>query len=449
MIAHAILSVSRQHKRGNVLKGAWQTGSQIVNWLQRKDRLTTLGQTVGLPNPLRLLLLCLAGLCAGCAPRSEYFGKVDPPPGNVFRFNNAAEPEYVDPQLLTGQPDWRIATLIFEGLTVPDWKTLSVLPGVAERWEISNDQRTYTFHLRHGVVWSDGTPVTARDFVYSWPHVLDPKTAAEFAGHLYYIVNAEAFNQGKLKDAAQLGFRTLDDYTFEVRLRQPVPYFLFLTSIPTLMPVPRHVIEKYGVHWTDVGHIVGNGPFLMTEHRTNEKFEFVRNPRYWDAARVRLERVTAYSIDDLSTSANMYEAGIIDWVPSGEFPPEYVSTMRGRFRDLKSNTFLADYFYYLNVTRPPLNNPLVRRALSLAIDRKAITDDLLRIGEMPGANFVPVGFPNYQSPPSPEYDPAKAARLLAEAGYPDGRNFPVIELLFNTQQMHREIAEAVQQMWQK
>lgn len=386
---------------------------------------------------------------AGCQPRGPYFGKVDPPAGNVFRFNNGAEPEYIDPGLATGQPDDRIIRLLFEGLTRTDQATLRAKPGVAERWEISSDQRTYTFSLRKNAVWSDGSPVTARDFVYSWTRVLDPQTAARYATHLYHIVNGREFNQGQVKDPSRLGFRALDDYTLEVRLNEPVPYFLFLTSFYTLFPVPAPVIARYGNQWTDPAHIVTNGPFLLADHRSHERFEFARNPKYWNVSSVRLERITAYSVDDNYTSANLYNSGMVDWLPNGYFPAEYVPSMRGRFRDLKTLPFLAIYYYSFNVTRPPLNNPLVRRALSMAVDRRGITDELLRGGQMPGARFVPLGFPDYDSPPGPEYNPQEAARSLAQAGYPKGAGFPRLEILFNTLESHRKIAEAIQQMWAK
>ena len=394
-----------------------------------------------------VLFLVALLLLLGCQQRAEYFGKVEPSAGNVFRFNNGAEPEYLDPALMVGQPDGRVAMLLFEGLTTMDYSTLQAQPGVAERWEISPDQLTYTFYIRKNAVWSDGRPLTARDFVYAWTRVLDPQTASRYASHLYHLVNGEEFNQGLVKDPAQLGLRALDDYTLQVRLREPVPYFLFLTSFFTLYPVPGHVVGQYGVHWTDPAHIVGNGPFLLAEHRSHARFEFVRNPRYWNRDKVRLERVIAYSVDDNYTSANMYEAGMVDWLP-GSFPAEYVPHLR-RFRDFHTNAFLAVYYYSFNVTHPPLDNPLVRRALSLAVDRRAITDELLRGGQIPGANFVPTDFPGYQSPPAPEYDPEEAARLLAQAGYPNGEGFPRLEILFNTLESHRKIAETIQQMWAK
>ncbi|MBI2820377.1 MAG: peptide ABC transporter substrate-binding protein [Acidobacteria bacterium] len=393
--------------------------------------------------PALLLLATVA-----CRPESEYFGRVDPPATSEFRYNNGAEPEFLDPGLMVADTDWRIAGMLFEGLTVKDPKTLQPRPGVAERWEISPDGLAYTFHLRKNARWSDGAPVTAQDFVYSWTRLLDPATAARYANQLYLIVNAEPFNQGKIKEATELGLRAIDDFTLQVRLREPVPYFLFLTANAPLYPVPRTVMEQFGDQWTDPDKIVGNGPFRLVEHRTHDRIVLERNPRYWNAKSVHLDRVVAYSIDDNYTSANLYESGRLDYLP-GYFPAEYVPSMRGRFRDFNSNPQLAIYYYSLNVTHPPLDNVLVRRALSMAVDRSAITDDLLRGGQIPGAHFVPVGLPDYQSPPGPEFDPQKAARLLAEAGYPNGQGFPEMELRFNTLDTHRKIAEAIQQMWAK
>ncbi len=400
----------------------------------------------------RFALLLVTGIwmgVLGCQPRGPYFGKVDPPAENIFRFNNGAEPEYLDPGLMVADTDERIATMLFEGLTTKNPKTLQPQPGVAERWEVSAEGLTYTFYLRKNALWSDGRPVTAQDFVYSWTRVLDPKTASRYASQLYLIWNGEEFNQGRISDPAQLGLRALDDHTLQVRLGQPISYFLHLTSFFTFYPVPRWVVEESGAHWTDPEHIVGNGPFRLVEHRIHDRIVVERNPRYWNASRVRLDRVIAYSIDDYSTSANMYEAGLLDWIPSGYFPSEYFPYMRGRFRDYHSNPYLAIYYFSFNVTRPPLNNPLVRRALAMAVDRRAITDDLLRGGQIPGAHFVPLGLPGYQSPPGPEFNPEEAARLLAQAGFPNGQDFPILEISFNTSDAHKKVAEAIQQMWAK
>jgi ABC-type oligopeptide transport system substrate-binding subunit len=395
------------------------------------------------------ILASLALLSLACRTESEYFGKVEPPPDNVFRFNNGAEPEYLDPGLSTDETGIRINGLLFEGLTIDDPETIQTKPGMAERWEISPDQLTYTFHLRKNALWSDGRPVTAHDFVYSWTRVLDPKTASRYGSQLYPIANAEGFNLGRIKDSNQLGVRALDDSTLEVRLEQPVAYFLHLTASSAYYPVPALAVEQYGAHWTEPEHIITNGPFLLVEHRTHDRFVLERNPRYWNGGAVRLDRVIAYSIDDNETSANMYESGRLDWVPSNYVPAEYIPYMRERFRDLRTLPFLGIYYYLVNVTRPPLDNPLVRRALAMALDRRAITDELLRGGQIPTTHFVPLGFPDYHSPPGPDYRPQEAARLLAQAGYPNGEGFPKLEILFNTLEAHRKIAEAIQQMWAK
>jgi oligopeptide transport system substrate-binding protein len=391
--------------------------------------------------------LC-ALLLVGCQKQDQrYFGSVEPPAGNVFRFSNGAEPEYLDPNLMTGQPDGRVARLTFEGLTTLEQPSLRVKPGAAESWEISPSHLTYVFHMRKGTVWADGVPVTAHDFVFSWTRVLNPATGSRYASHLYHLVNGQDYNEGKVKDASLVGVEALDDQTLEVRLAHPVPFFLQLAAFYTLMPVPKHIVERFGPKWSEPPNVVGNGPFLLVEHYPNAKFEFVKNQRYWNAANVKLDRVTAYSVDDNYTNVNLYKAGMLDLVPARSFPSEFVPDMRGRFEDIQSSPFLANYYYLVNVTRAPLTDSRVRRALSLAINRKAITDELMRAGEIAGANFVPIGFPGYHSPPTPEFDPEQARKLLAEAGFPNGRGFRNISILFNYSDRHKKIAEAIQQMW--
>jgi oligopeptide transport system substrate-binding protein len=384
-------------------------------------------------------------LVASACQRSEYFGNTTPPDDNIFRFNVGPEPEYLDPALSTALYDARVEVLLFEGLTAKDPETLQPRPGMAERWDLSPDGRIYTFHLRRDALWSDATPVTAQDFVYSWTRVLDPKTGSRYAYYLYPVLNAQPFNEGKLKDPAQLGLRAVDDKTLEVRLREPVPYFLYLANHSSYYPVPRWAIERYGDHWTDPGHIVTNGPFLLREHRIHDRIVVDRNPNYWNRQEVRIGRVIAFSVDDGHTATNMYEAGMVDWLPYPSVPPEFLPSIRGRFRDLETFTQFALAYYCFNVTRPPLDNVMVRRALSLAIDRRAITDGQLRGGEVPTGSFVPSGFPGYPQPSAPVYDPKQARDLLAQAGFPDGRGFPSFEIL--TPPDRRATAEAVQQFW--
>jgi oligopeptide transport system substrate-binding protein len=394
-----------------------------------------------------------------CAPRSDsdavpagadarWFGDVTPPAEDVFSFGNGPEPEKLDPGVMSGQPDGRIARMLFEGLTVPDPRTLEPTPGQAHRWEISPDGRVYTFHLRPGLMWSDGTPLTSRDFLWSWRRVLEPATGSRYASFLFPVVNAEAFNTGELKDVEQVGLAAPDDSTFVVTLSSPTPYFLFSTQYYTCLPVPRHVIEKYGERWATDRHILGNGPFVLDFHRRRDRFELVKNPRYWDAANVRLDRVIAWTVEDINTSVNLYKTGVFDWNPSGYIPAPFIPLMR-KYEDFKSGRYQGVYFYSVNVNKKPLDDVRVRQALSFAIDRDRIASGVLKGSRDPWGNFTPSGYPGYTAPPGVSFDPDRARRLLAEAGFEGGKGFPGFDLLFNTSEEHRRIAEAVQEMWRQ
>ncbi len=406
---------------------------------------------------LAWVALALAAALSGCAPRGDgvagssaraprYFGSVNPPRESVLRFNNGAEPETIDPALASGQPDGRLARSLFEGLTVSDPRTLEPGPGQAARWETSRDGRLWTFHLRPGLRWSDGTPLGASDFVWSWLRALRPETASRNAGLLHAIAGAEAFNRGTATDPASVGLAAPDETTLVVRLARPVPYLLYLAAYPTWLPVPRHVVERWGDAWTRPEHIVSNGAFVLERWRPNDRLVLRRNPRYRDPARVRSERVEAYSIEDLSTATELYESGRLDWNTSGYIPSPFVPYMR-RYADFRSAPFQSVYFYSLNVTRPPLDNVWVRRALNAAVDREAIALDLLRGTRQPWGRLTPQGYPGYPAPPALGYDLARAREYLARAGYPGGRGFRKISILFNTSEDNRRIAEAIQAMW--
>jgi ABC-type oligopeptide transport system substrate-binding subunit len=401
--------------------------------------------------------LAIAVAFLGCAPGGErssmpagsgvrYFGSLQPPRKDELRLNNGAEPETIDPALVSGQPDGRLARTLFEGLTTSDPRTLEPRAAQAARWETADGGLLWTFHLRPGLVWSDGTPLTARDFVWSWLRVMRPQTASRNAGLFDAIAGAEDFSRGATRDTSGVGLAAPDDTTLVVRLARPVPYFLYLTTHPAWLPVPRRAIERWGEGWTRPGRIVSNGPFVLERWRQNDRFEMAKNPRYRDAAHVRLDRVVAFSIDDLNTATNLYKAGDLDWNTSGYVPSPFIPSLRGD-ADFRSAPFQAVYFYSLNVTRRPLDDPRVRRALNLAVDRVAIARDLLKGTRAPWGRFTPQGYPGYPAPPELSYDPARAREWLARAGYPGGRGFPRISILFNTSEDHRRIAEAVQAMW--
>jgi ABC-type oligopeptide transport system substrate-binding subunit len=404
-----------------------------------------------------LATFLLALTAVSCAPGiadapvvngRRYFGSLHRPPGQVFRFNLGAEPELRDPGVMSGQPDGRFARMVFEGLTTPDPATLETRPGQAYRWERSDDGRTYTFHLRPGLRWADGVPVTAYDFLWSWRRVLTPSTASRNAGLFYSIRGAEAFHQGESADTASLGLAAPDDSTFVVTLAQPTAYFLALTAYYTFLPVPRHVVEKHGLRWTLREHLVGNGAFRWTYWRQNDRYEFVPNESYWDRASVQLERVVAYPLDDLNTSTNLYKSGALDWNPSGYIPSQYLGHMKP-YADYRTGRYMGTYFYGLNVTRPPLDNVWVRRALTFAVDREAIARDLLKGSRDPWGRVTPSGYPGYEGPAQVTYQPERARECLAKAGYPGGKGFPRITILFNTSEDHRRVAEAVQAMWKR
>jgi ABC-type oligopeptide transport system substrate-binding subunit len=401
--------------------------------------------------------LALAAVLSGCAAGGDetsppplrgprYFGSVRPPHGDVLRFINGAEPETIDPALVSGEPEGRLARALFEGLATTDPRTLEPRPGQAARWETSADGLRWTFHLRPGLVWSDGPPLTARDFVWSWLRALSPATAARNAGLLHAIAGAEDFNRGVTSDPATVGLTAPDDTTLVVRLAHPVPYLLHLTAYPTLLPVPRHAVKRWGDAWTRPGHLVSNGAFVLARWRQNQSYELTRNPRYRDAARVRLERVVAYSVEDLNTAANLYKAGRVDWNTSGYVPSPFVPRLRAD-ADFRSAPYQAVYFYSMNVKRPPFDDVRVRRALNLAVDREAIARDLLKGTRAPWGRLTPQGYPGYPAPPPLRHDPADARAWLARAGYPGGKGFPRISILFSTSEDHRRIAEAIQAMW--
>jgi len=297
------------------------------------------GSTIG-PLGVAALAAALVVLAAcGCGPRRSrdvavtasgrpYFGDVSPPERDVFTFDLGAEPESFDPGLAVGQPDGRVCRLMFEGLAREDPRTLEPTPGQAYRWDLSADGRTYTFHLRPGLAWSDGAPLTAEDFRWSWIRVLRPETASRYANLIAMVDGAADFNAGKLTDERAVGIAAPDDSTLVVRLTAPTAYFLHLTQFYTLLPVPRRAIERWGNRWTQPEHVVGNGAFLLKHWRQNDRFEFVRNPRYWDAANVKLDGVVALSLDEMNTATNLYKAGAMDWQPSGYLPSSFIPYLR-------------------------------------------------------------------------------------------------------------------------
>lgn len=407
---------------------------------------------------MRLCLLAIAALLAltACNRDGTTFGptarKYD---DAIFRFGGGAEPESIDPGLAYDSPGLEIARNLFEGLTRYHPSTLEPLPGVASHWETSEDGRIWTFHLRPDARWSNGRPVTADDFVWSWRRVLDPGTGAQYAALLWDLENGKAFASGQAS-AETVGVRALDPHTLEVRLERPVPWFLGLLSFAPFYPVPREAIEAHDSRWTRPENIVTNGPFHLADWKISYEIVLEKSPTYWGRDEVALDGAIAILSDDNHAMMRLFRAGALDWLGGSTRPPvEYFAFLEDK-KDFQSAPELGSYFYWFNLRDDGPDSPIrdvrVRKALNLAIDKQAIADHILGGGERPARTLVPDHFHEmgYAPPPAPGHDPEQARRLLAEAGYgPGGKTFPRLRLTYNTDDRHKQVAEAVQQMWRK
>jgi oligopeptide transport system substrate-binding protein len=487
---------------------------------------------------------------AGCAVLGSigwalYRGQL--PPAD-FTFVNGTEVKSLDPAIVAGQPENRMVNALFEGLVRWHPETLEPIPGVAERWEISADQLTYTFHLRADARWTDGSPVTAADFLYSLRRFLDPRTGAEYAYQAWYVRNARRYTGGAravrpgdavevelnlpvdaintlrgevlrgelvrvesaageplaaaeldkaaqvpdlavdnwtfvvavdggetrfriaddpdarrpppagirwcrqvLLDFNQVGVRALDERTVEFTLEHPTAYFLNLLGFYPLFPVQRACVEKFGSpEWTEPSNIICNGPFKPLFRQLRDRTRVVKSDSYWNSGEVRLQSVDFLACESTTTGLNLYLTGKVDWIY--DVPPPALRQLLKEEPprdDLNPQPMLNTYFYLLNTTRKPLDDVRVRRALSLAMDRTELTSRLLAAGEQPAYSLVPPGLPGYDPPQTAHEDANTARRLLAEAGFPGGRGFPVLEILYNTHEGHQAIAQLIRKQWQR
>ncbi len=373
------------------------------------------------------------------------------PPADVTILNGA-EPQSLDPAIITGQADMRIVQGLFEGLTRVDPKTARPVPGLAESWDVSPDGRTYTFHLRTNLVWSTGGPIRADDVVYSWIRTLAPATASEYAGQFYFVKNAEAFNTGAIKDPSLVGVHALDPFTIRVDLNLPVPFFLDICTMPLASVVPRQTIEENGDRWLMTRPLPSSGPYELVYWHLNDKVRMRKNPRYWDAAHTQSEIIDILPVGSANVALNLYDHGEADVVwDSSLIPSELLDVLLKR-PDFHTFNYLGTYFVRFNVTRKPFDDPRVRQALAMVIDKRRIVEKITKGGEEPATHLVPDGTANYTSPQGLDYNPDMARRLLAEAGYPGGRGFPRFTYLFNAaagggSKLHEKIAIELQEMW--
>ncbi|MBM3853226.1 MAG: peptide ABC transporter substrate-binding protein [Verrucomicrobia bacterium] len=397
-------------------------------------------------------LLLLVGLLLGACARRETLVQSGIRDQILYR-GNSTEPESLDPHLVRGAVEWTLVGSLFEGLVVPDQTTLEPQPGVAERWTISPDGLTYVFHLRAGAKWSNGAPVTAQDFLYSARRLLAPKLGAAHAeNNLFFVRNARDYQAGKLADFAAVGVRAPDAQTIEFILERPAPFFL--SALYLFFPVPQPVLEKFAAmddrrnRWIRPGNFVGNGPFQLKSWRANQGVVLERNPQYWDAANVRLRAVHFSPIESPVVEENAFRSGLLhmtSFVPLNKISV-YQQEQPGILHTVDDRGI---YFYSLNVATPPLNDMRVRQALSLAIDRAALVQNVIKGGKRAATHFTPPGMGGYTPPALVRFDPAEARGRLASAGFPGGRGFPTLELMIDSREAHVVIAEAIQQMWQR
>ena len=409
----------------------------------------------GLPHRFCLLFSVISILLAGACAKHEKPVEV----GNrtqTLHQNIGAEPQDLDPAMMQTNSHYQVLMALYEGLTGYDPQTLAPVPGVAERWDVSADGLVYLFHLRTNARWSNGDPVTAQDFVFSARRTLTASLGSPYPFYFFVVRGAEDYLAGRLTDFAQVGLQADDDRTLRITLHQPAPYLPFLLGGFAWYPVHRATVEKAGpaarpyTGWTKPGVLVTNGPFMLTGWRAGEGLVVKKNPYYWNAAHVRLQEIDFHVIENLDTEERAFRSGqlhLTEYVPS--------SKLKGYHDNepavLKAVPFFMTYYYGFNLTRPPFNDVRVRRAFSLALDRDQLAATQPYRGLTAARAYVPPGVDGYTyaGPERLRFDPIEARRLLAEAGYPDGKGFPMVDITFPTNNRHQEIAEIIQQMWQQ
>lgn len=405
---------------------------------------------------MRMVLLVITGLALiGVVILARLSPKNVSGKDQVLRYNLAVEPETLDPAKSVGVAEFRVEYACFEGLATFGDNDVPV-PGTAEKWVVSPDGKIYTFTIRQNARWSNGDPVTAADFEYAWKRLLDPKTASSNAGMLFYIKNAEDYYNGKIKDDGLVGVKASGKHTLVVSLKAPCSYFPALTINPALYPVNSRVIKANPEKWAASPETyIGNGPFRLAHWVHHEKLELVPNPYYWNHSKVKLDKLIFYTVEEQSTALTMFDTGQLDL--SDELPRPEIPRLAAAGL-IRQSPSIGTYYYMLNTRKPPLDDPRVRKALALAIDRNQIVKYITKAGEKPALSFVPPGIPD--ADPGMVFRKvggdylkdravSEAKQLLAAAGFSDPAKIPVIEILYNTNEANKQIAEVIQEMWRE
>lgn len=398
---------------------------------------------------LIVVLPVLAVLC-GCGRRETRVQIGDRE--QILHLGNSSEPKDLDPHIVTGVTENNILMALLEGLVSEDPHDLQPVPGTAERWDVSEDGTVYTFHLRKNARWSNSDPVTADDFVFSFRRILSPALGSPYAYMLFCLVNAEEYNRGETDDFSTVGVEASDAHTLKLTLLNPVSYFLSLLNHFSWYPVHPATILKFGAidqlgsRWTRPENFVSNGPFVLKSWEPGKRISVSKSETYWDKERVRLNGIAFHPIGDHQIEERSFRGGQLH--VTGTIPIDRISFYREQRPNLlRLDPYLGTYYYLINVTRPPLNDVRVRKALAMSIDRSQIVQYVTRAGEAPAYHFTPPDTAGYTCSARLEEGVEKAQQLLAEAGFPGGQGFPRLQLLYNTSDAHARIAQAIQQMW--
>ena len=397
------------------------------------------------------IALCLCAFIAGCKSTKEIDRAKE---SGLLLVGIGPDPDSMDPHIGEGVTEQNVLRALFEGLVRPDPKTLDPLPGVAQSWSVSDDGCVYTFQLRKNACWSNGEPLTAEDFVFSFQRLLTPAVASAGAASFASIQNAKAFFHNEVT-FDKVGVKALDRLTLQFKLEQPTPYFLSLLMQTCAYPVHRKTLATYGglfsrnPMWTRENCMVSNGPFCLKHRKIGECIEVAKNKYYWNACQVRLNGIKFKPISDLATEERAFRSHqlhITENVPYARLRPYFEQ----KDSQLKIHPYLGTFYYIFNTHVKPLDDVRVRQALNLAVHREQLKgNDLFRIKQKSTLQFVPEGCQGFHSQVPLQEDAQRARQLLAEAGYPNGKNFPSLTLMFNTTEGQTYLASAIQEMWKK
>jgi oligopeptide transport system substrate-binding protein len=365
----------------------------------------------------------------------------------VFNRGNSADPESLDPHKTSTVYEANILRDLFMGLTTEDAKA-GTIPGAAESWTVSDDGKVYTFKMRQGATWSDGSPVTADDFVFSWRRAVDPATASEYAYMLAPVVNAEDITAGK-KKIEELGVKAVDPMTFEVTLNAATPYFIEMLTHQVTYAVSKANVEKFGKDFVKPGNLVSNGAYVLAEFVPNDHIKAVKNAKFYDAANVQIDVVNYIPTEDRSTAMKRLEVGELD--SNDDIPTEQLADLRAKFGDqVRIGPYLGTYYYVFKTDKAPWNDVKLRQAVSMAIDRDYLADKVWSNTMVPAYSLVPPGIQGYETKvldyaEKPQLDREdEAKKILGELGY--GPDHPLkMEIRYNTSENHKNTAVAIQE----